>query len=122
MYLFIKMIVNESKISWTVKVINAANWVGLGICFKNIVEKNKFDFVNYSAAQHGGFVISSNGYNWAHNNPSQNSNQTYGISFTTSNIILFELDLKQSILKYINKTTNNSGQLNIVRKNNNEEG
>ena len=71
-----------SKITWSVKIVKVSQWVGLGICFKDIVEKNNFDLVNYTNAEHGGFIISSNGYTWAHGNRDQNQCQIYGIPFT----------------------------------------
>ena len=39
---------------------NTSNWLGMGVCHKNIVQSNNYQF-NYSTLGHGGYMISSNG-------------------------------------------------------------
>ncbi len=47
------------KVSFVIKE-NTSNWVAVGLCYKNIVKANNFQF-NYSTLGHGGYLISSNG-------------------------------------------------------------
>ena len=61
------------------RVIKLSGWVGLGICMRSLVEKNKFDFLNYTITDHGSYIISSNGYTWAHQNQPHNSTMTQGV-------------------------------------------
>lgn len=91
---FCNYLVWGSKITWSVKIKSSTGWVGLGICLRSFVQKNKFDFVDYTSADHGGFIISSNGYTWVDSNPSQNFSQTNGITFSANDTIDFELDFK----------------------------
>lgn len=47
------------KVSFLIKE-NTSNWVAVGLCHKNIVQMNSYQF-NYSNLGHGGYLISSNG-------------------------------------------------------------
>ena len=39
---------------------NHSNWLAVGVCYKNTVQQNNYQF-NYSTLGHGGYLISSNG-------------------------------------------------------------
>lgn len=39
---------------------NSSNWLAVGVCYKNVVQANSFQF-NYSTLGHGGYLVSSNG-------------------------------------------------------------
>lgn len=47
------------KVAFLIKE-NTSNWVAVGLCDKNIVQTNSYQF-NYSNLGHGGYLISSNG-------------------------------------------------------------
>lgn len=38
---------------------NSSNWLAIGVCYKNIVKSNNFQF-NYSSLGHGAFLVSCN--------------------------------------------------------------
>jgi hypothetical protein len=40
-------------------------WVGLGVCYKNIIEKNNFEF-KFDNVGHGCYLISGNAGTWSH--------------------------------------------------------
>lgn len=42
-----------------------SNWLGIGFCYKKVVESKKFSFV-FGSLGHGGYLISSNGGSWSH--------------------------------------------------------
>ena len=42
---------------------NNSNWLAVGLCHKNIVQSNNYQF-SYSTLGHGGYMISSNGGNF----------------------------------------------------------
>lgn len=50
------------KVAFLIKE-NSSNWVAVGLCHKNVVQANNYQF-NYSTLGHGGYLISSNGGNW----------------------------------------------------------
>jgi hypothetical protein len=97
-------------------VVKVVGWVGLGICIKNLIQKNKFDFINYTQADNGSYIISSDGYTWTHQNTAQNSKTTYGFNIETGNEILFDLDLEKQILSYTNKSSKLKGSVNLLNK------
>ena len=49
---------------WTVKIIKLVSWIGVGVCHKDKIVSENFNF-NYSNIGHGSYLISSNGYSWS---------------------------------------------------------
>ena len=42
-----------------------ANWMGVGICIKDVIETNKYEF-NHGKPGHGCYCMSSNAGTWSH--------------------------------------------------------
>lgn len=42
---------------------NTSNWLAVGVCYKNIVQANNYQF-NYSNLGHGAYLVSSNAGNF----------------------------------------------------------
>jgi len=42
------------------KEVNPSNWIGVGICHKNIIKAKNYNFT-FSQLGHGAYMISSNG-------------------------------------------------------------
>ena len=42
-------------------------WVAVGVCLKNVILENKFEFL-YGQVEHGIYGVSGNGYSWSHLN------------------------------------------------------
>lgn len=58
----------SDKVTWGIKIVKFAGWIGVGISLKNIITKANFAF-NYSSIGHGSYMISNNGYSWSHSAP-----------------------------------------------------
>ena len=44
---------------------STGSWIGLGLCHKNIVVANGYDFI-FDTTGHGCYMISANGGTWSH--------------------------------------------------------
>ena len=52
--------------------VNDLEWVAIGVCYKQIAEKNNYQF-NFSDQSHGCFMISGNAGTWSHSDPKFNN-------------------------------------------------
>ncbi|EGR30403.1 hypothetical protein IMG5_133020 [Ichthyophthirius multifiliis] len=59
----------QTKFAFTFKSLNA--WIGIGICLRNILQKNNFKFDNINLGN-GCYMISSNGQCWSHSSKEDN--------------------------------------------------
>jgi hypothetical protein len=64
--------VPKDKKSVTFRVVKSSGWIGLGVCHKNIVVTEKFDF-SFENVGHGCYMISSNGGSWSNINADENN-------------------------------------------------
>lgn len=66
-------------IKWSICLLSTTAWLGCGLCDKEQVKFNGYRFNSLKtqkANSNGAFLISTNGYIWNCNNPSENNNQT----------------------------------------------
>ena len=67
---------------------NESNWIGIGICHKDIIEKNNFfcEADKISNKGHGTYMISNNGGTW-HNYSSEFNNKVKSFTFRKRDIV-----------------------------------
>lgn len=91
--------IENSKI--LLKVSNIQNFVGLGVCLKNVLSSKNFKF-DYNNVGHGSYLISSNGYSWSHLKKEDNI-QAKSFKFVKDDIIQIELNYDAKNVTFTNK-------------------
>jgi hypothetical protein len=73
-FAFTQSILNNRNFMWSVKINKKKNWIGIGVCNKDVVVRNNLTFnLKGPAFENGCFIISTNKYSWNSNNPNQNN-------------------------------------------------
>jgi hypothetical protein len=73
-YAFITMNLGLKEKEWRITMTKLSTWMALGVCYKENVIENKYRFAtSVNFANHAIFGISTNGYKWNYNNPSENN-------------------------------------------------
>lgn len=57
------IIVTKSVKKWRIKIVKLQSWIGVGVSHLDSIKSVNFDF-SYTNANHGNYLISSNGYSW----------------------------------------------------------
>lgn len=91
-----KLSVNKTQ-SITFSMVNLCSYVTLGICNFDKISKN-YEF-NSGESNHGTYQISYDGYSWADNNSSLNSNYTSWY-YSQGDKVTIEFDPKAKKLKF----------------------
>ena len=101
----------ERPTRFAFQVKHISNWIGFGICLKNTLEKKAFKF-DYNNINHGGYLISSNGYSWSHSSKEDNmANKSF--LFTNEDIIICEFDYVKKTLIFKKHKANNRFTLTL---------
>lgn len=80
------------------KVEKLSSWIGVGVSHLDSVKGVNFDF-SYTAANHGNYLISSNGYSW--NGYKMDFNTKYGtFQFGTGDTIEVTYDPVQNTVSF----------------------
>jgi len=57
----------EGKIFVKINRFDVGSWVLLGVMFRNMIEKNEYEFDNYKNTGHGTFMLDSNRWCYSDN-------------------------------------------------------
>lgn len=82
---------------------NTSNWVAIGMCHKNIVQTNSYQF-NYSTLGHGGYLISSNGGSWSSIDSTKN-NVVNSFHFAKNDIVIVNFNPEEKKIVFSKKGT-----------------
>jgi len=89
----------EYPTKFAFQVKNIANWIGFGVCLKNVLENKAFKF-DYNSIGHGAYMISSNGYSWSHSSKEDNmANKSFLFANEDVIVCLFDPVKKQLTFK-----------------------
>ena len=94
----------NKKVRFVFQIGSDSEWIGIGICNKNIIQKKNYQF-NYSAIGHGAYMISSNGGSWSSTDNYYN-NIIKSFKFYEEDIIICDYDPIQHIILFTNQITN----------------
>ncbi|KAL4436299.1 hypothetical protein ABPG74_015890 [Tetrahymena malaccensis] len=101
----------EHPTRFAFQVKHIANWIGFGVCLKNVLEKKAYKF-EYNNTGHGAYLISSNGYSWSHSSKEDNmANKSF--VFSNDDIIICEFDYTKKLLTFKKQKTNNKFTLTL---------
>lgn len=104
----------DSSIRWRVRVNKMKSWMAFGVCYKEDLHKNNYEYVE--KVNHATIVISSNDLIWNCNNLSQNGKKAK-FKVKTGDIVSMSYNpAKESVLCLNNHY---SVELNSVSKKNN---
>ncbi|CAD8132561.1 unnamed protein product [Paramecium octaurelia] len=92
-----------------IKITYLANWIGIGIAYKNVLSSNNMKF-DWNYLGHGSYMNSSNTCTWSHSKKEENMVQK-SFTFTTGDIIIVDVSLENKTLKFTCKNKRNDTQV-----------
>ncbi len=103
---------NQKSLTWALKIVKLAGWIGVGISLKNIIVKANYHF-NYTNIGHGNYFISNNAYCWSHSLKQFNS-ASKSFSFTTGDTIYMKYFPNEKKIKFVKNNHESQIAMDIV--------
>eukprot|EP00919_Chromeraceae_sp_WS-2016_P043050 GHVR01102922.1.p1 GENE.GHVR01102922.1~~GHVR01102922.1.p1 ORF type:complete len:107 (+),score=2.50 GHVR01102922.1:781-1101(+) len=92
------------KKSIRIHIDKVNSWLSVGIAYKSFAEKANYYF-NTGSLNHGGYLVSNNGYSWHHTDLSKNSFYCQW-TFKQGDTILITVDPKNKIINFVKEESN----------------
>lgn len=102
-FAFVRLNLGEADESWKIQLESKSNWISVGACIKESVVKNNYKFTNSlndPKLPQSFFGLSSNGFTWNKNVPSENNKKKEGLKFSPNQVIEVHYDAANLTLKF----------------------
>jgi len=89
-FVFVRLNLAETNEEWKFQIDLKSNWISVGVCIKELVVKNNYRFTNSISDPkfpHSFFGVSSNGFTWNKNVPSENNKKKEGLKFCNNQLV-----------------------------------